>query len=95
MMDSDERKHYKIRIRGKVQGVFFRATTNLKAQFLGINGYVMNLPDGSVYIEAEGTKKQLDNFMDWCKQGPSGARVAEVNVTEDNLVGYTHFETRR
>jgi acylphosphatase len=48
------KKHFNIRISGRVQGVFFRASTKAKAEELGISGFVQNEPDGSVYIEAEG-----------------------------------------
>jgi acylphosphatase len=49
--------HVSIRISGKVQGVFFRASTKGKAEQYGINGFVRNEKDGSVYIEAEGRRK--------------------------------------
>ena len=52
-------KHYNIRIFGIVQGVYFRASTKMEADRLGVNGFVQNEMDGSVYIEAEGSAEQL------------------------------------
>ncbi|MBT3173828.1 MAG: acylphosphatase [Lentimicrobiaceae bacterium] len=69
-----------ISVFGKVQGVGFRFYTNKKAKELNICGYVLNKSNGSVYIEAEGTKANLDSFIDWCKTGPQWARVSRVEV---------------
>lgn len=57
-------KHYNITVSGKVQGVFYRASTKEKAEQLGIKGFVRNQSDGTVYIEAEGEVSQLDAFID-------------------------------
>jgi acylphosphatase len=67
-----------LRVYGRVQGVGFRFYTQRKAQELGILGYVQNKPDGSVYIEAEGEAKPLQQFMHWCEAGPAWAHVTEV-----------------
>ena len=75
-------KHLNIKIHGQVQGVFFRATAQEKADALGIKVFAENQPDGSVYIEAEGEEENLNEFVKWCRQGPSFARVEKVEVTE-------------
>jgi acylphosphatase len=67
-------------IRGRVQGVYFRASTVYEAQNLGLTGWVRNCPDGSVEAVAEGTREKLDELIAWCKKGPSGARVKNVEV---------------
>ena len=85
-----EGKHlYKIHIRGWVQGVGFRYSALREARILGITGYVKNLSDGSVYIEAEGPVKQLNIFLEWCKKGPG---IVET-VTSDVFppVDFTDF----
>lgn len=69
-------KRYKIT--GRVQGVFFRATTKDHADALGINGWVRNCPDGSVEVFAEGTQQQLNRFEAWLHRGPPAARVEAV-----------------
>ncbi len=67
-------------IYGHVQGVCFRATARVKAVTLGLTGYVRNLPDGSVELEAEGEEQALRELISWCHQGPPAARVDRVEV---------------
>ncbi len=84
-------KHLDIRVEGKVQGVWFRANTQKVAEKLGVKGYVMNKPDGSVFIEAEADEKTLEQFLDWVKQGPPLAEVKKVSINEGELKGFTDF----
>ena len=72
----------KITIKGKVQGVFFRDSTKEKADEINIRGTVENLENGDVFILAQGKKKALAEFIEWCKIGPEKAEVEEVQ-TED------------
>jgi acylphosphatase len=88
-------KHFNITIRGKVQGVWYRAAAQEAAQRLGLTGFVRNLPDGGVYAEAEGTEAVLKDFVNWCCRGPQLARVDEVQVEEAPLQGFDSFEVRR
>ncbi|MEM7277311.1 MAG: acylphosphatase [Pseudomonadota bacterium] len=67
-------------IAGKVQGVWFRASTANKAQELGVQGWARNLSDGTVEVFALGNSKALNSFLDWCRRGPSGARVDAVDA---------------
>ena len=67
-----------IKVYGRVQGVFFRYTTRKVARKLGLAGIVKNMPDGSVYIEAEGTEDQLLELLEFAKKGPTYAKVEEV-----------------
>ena len=69
-----------ITVSGMVQGVFYRQSTKEKALALGISGIVENLPDGNVHIIATGTADQLDQLVQWCRQGPPRAKVTAVNV---------------
>ncbi len=86
-------KHWKITIHGKVQKVFFRASTKAVADQLGVKGFVMNKPDGTVYIEAEGDSFGLDSLMDFLKEGPQDAEVEAVDVDESGTVqGFKNFE---
>ncbi|MCX2744481.1 acylphosphatase [Mangrovivirga sp. M17] len=73
-----------ITITGKVQGVFFRASTRDKARSLGLKGYVKNQKDGSVYIEVSGEEMKIQKLIDWCKTGPEEAEVENVSVIELN-----------
>lgn len=87
-------KHINATIKGKVQGVFYRDSTRQKCQELGINGFVMNQKDGSVYLEAEGTAQQLDELIAWCELGPEQAIVDDITITESEEVGFKVFEIR-
>jgi len=85
-------KHLNITIRGKVQGVSFRVATKAVANQLGITGFIKNQVDGSVYAEAEGKDFELDNFVDWCHEGPEGAQVEKVEIMQGELQNYRNFE---
>lgn len=78
-----------ITIKGRVQGVGFRYQTENAAKKFGIKGYVKNIPDGSVYIEACGQKRNLELFLEWCKNGPAVARVTVISVSD---LPYRSFE---
>ncbi len=67
-------------VTGKVQGVFFRASTLERAQSLNLTGWVKNLPDGSVEVSAEGSRFSLEDLVTWCRQGPPDAEVEDVIV---------------
>jgi len=88
-------KHLNIRVHGRVQGVFFRASARDKAQSLGISGYVENRRDGSVFIEAEGPEAALDALVDWCHQGPPRARVDSVEQEKADIQKMKGFTIRR
>lgn len=81
-----------IRIYGRVQGVFFRHTSRREAERLGIVGFVRNEPDGSVYLEAEGEEKALQEFLGWCHRGPVLAKVDKVDFEfSDRLQNFRDF----
>lgn len=84
-------KHLDIHVTGRVQGVFFRASSQRKAYEYGVTGIVRNEPDGSVFIEAEGDELALTRFTDWCRVGPSRAEVERVDVTESEPKNYDGF----
>ena len=69
-------------IKGKVQGVFFRATAKEVANEMGIKGWVKNMPGGHVEVLASGDKEQLEKFIEWCRSEPKGAAVKELIITE-------------
>ena len=90
-----ERVHLDLSITGKVQGVWYRKTAVQQAHDLGLAGYAMNLPDGSVRIEVEGEPTAVERFVAWCHHGPPLARVHSVHRVEGPVAGYVSFETRR
>lgn len=86
-------KHLNIKVKGKVQGVYFRASTKAVADQVGVKGFVYNQADGSVYIEAEGDKFALESLLDFCNEGPDRAEVAAVEIEEsEEIKGFRNFE---
>lgn len=82
-----------LKIIGRVQGVYYRASTVQQAANLGLTGWVKNCDDGSVEVVAEGTRAELENLIAWCRVGPPGARVRQVEVrwqtAENSFRGFT------
>lgn len=74
-------------VRGRVQGVFFRASTRDNARLFGIKGWVKNCCDGSVEAVFEGRKGTVDNMVNWCRKGPAGASVEQINVCWEDYTG--------
>jgi acylphosphatase len=87
----EEKLLYKIYITGRVQGVGFRWSAANEAIARNITGYVKNMSDGSVYIEAEGAKEQLDAYVEWCRRGPGFAFVKNVTADTFPPVNYPDF----
>ena len=87
-------KHKNIQIFGRVQGVGFRYTARLAARNYGIKGFVRNMPDGSVYIEAEGQEKNINEFINWCRKGPASAYIEYVNIEDAELKNFEFFDVR-
>jgi acylphosphatase len=82
-------------VRGKVQGVFFRASCRRRATGLGVAGWVRNRADGAVEALFEGTPEAVEELLAWCREGPSGASVRSVEVTEEQPTGERgSFEVR-
>jgi acylphosphatase len=73
-------KNLIIKIYGDVQGVGFRDAAYWTARKMHVAGFVMNEPDGSIYIEAEGEEGDLKEFLAWCKKGPVTAKVSKVEA---------------
>ena len=88
-------KTIRLIIKGKVQGVFYRATAKDIADQFGIKGWVRNLPNNNVEITATATEELLQKFIDWCKQGPPRAKVDDVIVEELNLEEFNGFRIIR
>jgi len=82
-----ENKRVRLLIHGRVQGVFFRAIAQQKAQELELTGWVRNNSDGSVEVLAEGEGGRIDNMIEWCRIGPAQAVVKHVSVDWEPLSG--------
>jgi acylphosphatase len=82
-------------ISGRVQGVFFRASTAREAKTLGLTGWVRNRPDGSVEAVFEGSKEKVEEMVAWCRKGPTAAKVARVEtILEKPENPFTSFEVK-
>jgi acylphosphatase len=79
-------KRVQLFVRGRVQGVFFRAAAQREARRLGVCGWVKNRNDGSVEVVAEGEEDAIKEIISWAQHGPSAARVEHVDV---RWKGYT------
>ena len=88
-------KTIRLTIKGKVQGVFYRATAKAVADLTGLKGWVKNLPDNNVEITATAAEETLQKFINWCKQGSPKARVDDVIVEELDLQEFNGFKVIR
>ncbi|MGZ3863260.1 MAG: acylphosphatase [Bacteroidia bacterium] len=88
-------RHYNITVKGKVQGVSYRFCTHMEALKIGLTGFVKNMHNGNVYIEAEGTDEQINKLIDWCYIGSPLSKVTEVMAEEAEVKEFRNFEIKR
>lgn len=83
-------------VKGRVQGVYYRASAQEQAQAIGLTGWVRNLDDGNVELEAQGTQEQLDSLLLWAQRGPSRAEVENLLCNPCSIQnGETDFLVQR
>ncbi|MDP2734821.1 MAG: acylphosphatase [bacterium] len=82
-----ENVRYHLLLSGRVQGVLFRQSARAKALELGLTGWAKNLIDGKVEIVVEGSRKEVEKFAVWAKQGPPLARVKNAEESEEEYAG--------
>jgi acylphosphatase len=91
-------KHLNITLFGNVQGVFLRRTVKHEATRKGISGFVRNEPDGTVYIEAEGSEQAVGEFVQWLKSGAAPGdgdyEIKDVDVVEGSFKAFDRFEVK-
>jgi acylphosphatase len=88
------RARMRVRVRGRVQGVFFRAETSARAESLGLAGWVQNAADGSVEAVFEGESEKVESMVEWCRRGPGGAIVDDVEAVPEVPAGESGFHVR-
>jgi len=88
-------KTIRIKVSGRVQGVFYRQSTQEKAYELNLNGTVRNCEDDTVEIIATGHEEQLDKLIAWCRKGPPRAKVTGVFTQELSLQQFHNFSIIR
>ncbi len=92
--DSTGRCRRRVLVTGRVQNVWFRASTAKAAARAGVDGWVRNLPDGRVEAVLEGTPEAVDEAIDFCSRGPELARVDHIEVIEESPEGLAGFKIR-
>lgn len=95
MVDADRTVARRVVARGRVQGVFFRASAQDEAQRAGVVGWIHNRPDGAVEAWLEGPVQAVDALERWVRDGgPPRAHVEEVEVVAERPAGHVRFEVR-
>ena len=79
-------------VHGRVQGVFFRETVRRRAQAAGVTGWVRNRSDGAVEAVFEGEREAVERLVEFCREGPRGARVDWVDVAAEDPEGLRDFD---
>jgi acylphosphatase len=87
--------YQKIIVHGKVQGVSFRKSAAQKANELSVKGYVINLSDGTVMMEAEGYQASMDEFIEWCYIGSVMSDVKKIDIMSGEVKGYKSFRIKK
>jgi acylphosphatase len=82
-------------VNGRVQGVFFRSETKQRADRYDVKGWVRNLPDGRVEAVFEGEQEAVEGLIEFCKHGPYGAKITNVDLQWENYTGeFDKFKIR-
>jgi acylphosphatase len=84
----------RLHVRGRVQGVFFRAEARAQAEALGVAGWIRNADDGSVEAVLEGEDEPVRSLVEWFRHGPAGARVDGVEAVPEEPAGEVGFQVR-
>jgi acylphosphatase len=84
----------RVRVEGRVQGVWFRGATQAQARALGLAGWVRNRPDGSVEAVFEGPSAAVERVLAFCRRGPPAAQVERVEVADEPPEGLRGFDVR-
>jgi acylphosphatase len=87
-------KHFEIIVHGRVQGVGFRYSASNEAMSLNLQGWVENLPDGSVRTSVQGDESDCQAYIQWCKKGPGSSRVDRIEISEQPPVDLKGFSVR-
>lgn len=82
-------------IKGKVQGVFYRATAKEMAEKLSLNGWIKNTAEGHVEATIQGSQEQIDQYIAWCWKGPARAKVDAIEINETPEIQLNGFQVVR
>jgi acylphosphatase len=84
-------RRVRVRLSGRVQGVFFRASCAERADELGLSGWIRNVPGGDVEAVFEGTESAVAQMLSWCREGPPLARVDRIEEVDESPAGGSGF----
>lgn len=84
----------RVRVEGRVQGVGYRAFVDMRANELGLMGWVRNRRDGSVEAVLQGTHVQVEQMLGLCRKGPPAARVERVEIADEEIAAFQGFDVR-
>jgi len=90
-------KRVRLFISGDVQGVSYRYRSSRKARELGLRGFVRNLYDGRVEVVVEGDNKEINEFLNFCKNSPGFSQVSRIEIKEEKEIdapGFSNFDVR-
>ena len=93
-MQENDKKAFRFKVTGRVQGVAYRYYAQKKANELGVNGWIRNLSDGSVEGVVEGEEDAAIGFITWCKEGPRMAIVESIDIEPIEVEGFTEFSIK-
>jgi acylphosphatase len=82
-------------IKGKVQGVFFRASARDQARNIGVTGWVKNTAEGNVEAVVSGEENKVRSFIEWCRKGPDEAVVTNVDIIKSTEEEFKDFKIVR
>lgn len=89
-----DRTRAHVYVSGRVQGVYYRATTRDQARTHGVDGWVCNLDDGRVEAVFEGSEEAVESMIEWCHEGSSAASVEDVEISYEESTGIDGFDIR-
>ena len=93
-MSDTDRVRAHVFVSGRVQGVYYRASTRDAAREVGVDGWVKNLDDGRVEAVFEGSEESVEEMIEWCRTGSRAATVENIEVTTTEPEGEAGFEVR-
>jgi acylphosphatase len=92
--DDEDRVRAHVHVSGRVQGVYYRASTREQARRQGVDGWVRNLDDGRVEAVFEGPEPAVESMVEWCHSGSRRAEVEDVSVEYESPEGVSGFQVR-
>ncbi len=91
LFQSKPKEHYNVHIAGRVQNVWFHSKARMLAGDLEVDGFIKYEDEDKLYVEVEGKPGAVQSFLDWCRRGPSLARVDDFSAQKSEPKGFSRF----